>query len=86
MATTSVPEALAALVEYDPGADLGENEVTMSRAVSVSRTGEVTQAVRDTVVDVGQIRKGDWIVGERGDHRDDVFTLRRGVRVARQAG
>ena len=65
VATTSVPEALAALVEYDPNAELSENESTMTRALTRVRTGEVTQAVRDTVVDVGQIRKGDWIALSR---------------------
>ena len=53
VATTSVPEALAALVEYDPNAELDENEATMTSARERVRTGEVTQAVRDTVVDVG---------------------------------
>jgi len=61
VATTSVPEALAALVEYDPNAELDENEATMTRARERVRTGEVTQAVRDTVADVGAITKGDWI-------------------------
>ena len=37
----------------------------MSSARERVRTGEVTQAVRDTVVDVGQIRKGDWIALSR---------------------
>jgi hypothetical protein len=65
VATTSVPEALAALVEYDPNAELEENQSTMSSARERVRTGEVTQAIRDTVVDVGQIRKGDWIALSR---------------------
>jgi fatty acid kinase len=59
--TTSVPEALAALVEYDPNADLAGNEATMSQARERVRTGEVTQAVRDSTGDAGAIRKGDWI-------------------------
>jgi DAK2 domain fusion protein YloV len=59
--TNSVPEALAALVEYDPNADLDDNETAMSEARERVRTGEVTQAVRDTVADSGAIRKGDWI-------------------------
>jgi len=61
IATTSVPEALAALVEYDPNAGLAENEATMSSARERVRTGEVTQAVRDSVVEVGAIAKGDWL-------------------------
>jgi len=63
--TVSVPEALAALVEYDPNADLDENAATMSSARARVRTGEVTQAVRDTVVDSGKIREGDWIALSR---------------------
>jgi DAK2 domain fusion protein YloV len=59
--TTSVPEALAALVEYDPNADLADNEATMSQARERVRTGEVTQAVRDSTGEAGAIRKGDWI-------------------------
>jgi hypothetical protein len=65
VATTSVPEALAALVEYDPNADLDENEATMTSARERVRTGEVTQAVRDTTVEVGAIRKGDWLALSR---------------------
>jgi fatty acid kinase len=59
--TNSVPEALAALVEYDPNADLDDNASTMSAACERVRTGEVTQAVRDTVADGGAIKKGDWL-------------------------
>ncbi len=59
--TTSVPEALAVLVEYDPNADLAENETTMAAARARVRTGEVTQAVRDSVVDGGEVHAGDWI-------------------------
>jgi uncharacterized protein len=65
VATTSVPEALAALVEYDPNAELEENEATMSSAREHVRTGEVTQAVRDSVADVGKVREGDWIALSR---------------------
>jgi DAK2 domain fusion protein YloV len=65
VATTSVPEALAALVEYDPNAELEENEASMSSAREHVRTGEVTQAVRDSMADVGKVREGDWIALSR---------------------
>jgi DAK2 domain fusion protein YloV len=65
VATTSVPEALAALVEYDPSAELDENEATMNSARERVRTGEVTQAVRDAVADGNQVREGDWIALSR---------------------
>jgi dihydroxyacetone kinase-like predicted kinase len=65
VATTSVPEALAALVEYDPSAELEENEATMNSARERVRTGEVTQAVRDAVADGAKVREGDWIALSR---------------------
>jgi len=65
VATTSVPEALAALVEYDPNADLEENEASMSSAREHVRTGEVTQAVRDATADGRKVHEGDWIAVSR---------------------
>jgi DAK2 domain fusion protein YloV len=59
--TVSVPEALAALVDYDPNADLAVNEDVMSAALARVHTGEVTQAVRDAVGECGPISAGDWL-------------------------
>ena len=65
--TCSMPEALAALVSYDPE-DSAENNVrTMSRAAESVVTGEVTKAVRDTSTDAGHVTAGDWIGIVRGD-------------------
>ena len=47
VATTSIVEALAALVGYDPDADLGANVAALTEAAARVRTGEVTRAVRD---------------------------------------
>jgi DAK2 domain fusion protein YloV len=65
--TRSMPEALAALVVYDPEAQADENAVEMSAASASVVTGEITQAIRDTSTDVGNITKGDWIGIVRGD-------------------
>jgi DAK2 domain fusion protein YloV len=65
--TRSVPEALAALVAYDSAAPAGENAVTMADAAASVVTGEVTQAVRDSISAVGPIVEGDWIGLVRGD-------------------
>ena len=43
-----MPEALAALVVYDPEADGDENATEMTEAADTVVTGEITQAVRDT--------------------------------------
>ena len=59
--TTSVMEALTALVEYDPAAPLPANTAAMTEAVARVRAGEVTRAVRDSVAECGPVREGDWI-------------------------
>jgi DAK2 domain fusion protein YloV len=63
--TTSVPEALAALVDYDPSAAVDDNVATMAAVVERVRTGEVTQAVRDSMAECGPIKQGDWIALSR---------------------
>jgi DAK2 domain fusion protein YloV len=65
--TRSMPEALAALVVYDPEADLDTNHTEMADAAESVGAGEVTQAVRDTSSPAGDIRVGDWIGIVRGD-------------------
>ena len=65
--TCSMPEALAALVSYDPEADVDSNCEAMSDAAKSVATGEVTQAVRDTNTDAGEVKNGDWIGLVRGD-------------------
>lgn len=65
--TCSMPEALAALVFYDPEASAEVNIVAMAEAATAVATGEVTRAVRDTNTDAGKVREGDWIALVRGD-------------------
>ena len=65
--TCSMPEALAALVFYDPESTSEANAAAMSDAAAAVATGEVTQAVRDTNSDAGAVRAGDWIGLVRGD-------------------
>ncbi len=65
--TKSMPEALAALVLYDPEADASVNAEEMSESAESVATGEVTQAVRATNSDAGAIAEGDWIGIVRGD-------------------
>lgn len=65
--TCSMPEALAALVSYDPEASAESNARSMTHAAEAVATGEVTQAVRNTQSDAGQVTEGDWIGIVRGD-------------------
>ncbi len=59
--TTSVVEALAALVAYDPDEAIGPNTAALTEAVTRVRAGEVTQAVRDAVAECGPVHEGDWL-------------------------
>lgn len=59
--TRSMPEALAALVVYDPEGTVDANTREMVAAVGHVRTGEVTQAVRDATIDGVSVREGDWL-------------------------
>jgi dihydroxyacetone kinase-like predicted kinase len=65
--TRTMPEALAALIVYDPEASAADNAAEMTEAIESVETGEVTQAVRDTNSDAGPIATGDWIGIVRGD-------------------
>jgi dihydroxyacetone kinase-like predicted kinase len=65
--THAVPEALAALVDYDPNATCDENSEAMRAALERVRTGEVTQAVRDASLEGQQVHEGDWIALARGN-------------------
>ncbi len=65
--TKSVVEALAALVAYDPHAEVDVNSAAMADAADSVAAGEVTQAVRDSVGECGDIKAGDWIaIGPSG--------------------
>jgi hypothetical protein len=82
IATHSIPEALAALVEYDPNAAYDANARAMDAAIERVRTGEVTQAVRDASIDGERVHAGDWIaltrdglVAATGSPADAVCTL-----------
>ncbi len=57
----SVTQGLAALLAYDPQATAEANSGAMAEASAAVVTGEVTRAVRDTTVEVGEVRTGDFI-------------------------
>ncbi len=65
--TRTMPEALAALIVYDPEASADENASEMRDAAESVVTGEITQAIRDTNSDAGPITTGDWIGIVKGE-------------------
>ena len=79
--TRSMPEALAALVLYDPEASADVNAAEMTEAADSVAAGEITQAVRDTTSGAGAISTGDWIGIVRGD---GIVAVAGSVRTAAQ--
>ena len=59
--TTGITEGFAALMEYDPQADVDTNANTMAEAAARIASGEVTRAVRDANSAAGPVSEGDYI-------------------------
>ncbi len=57
--TKTVPQGIAAMVAYVPEQSIEEMEETMSDAISYVSSGQVTYAVRDTVINGMEIHTGD---------------------------
>lgn len=59
--TTTIPQGIAAALIFNPDLTIEENLDNMNKAISTTKTGEVTRAVRDANLFVGKIKKGDYI-------------------------
>ena len=78
--TKNVSQAFAALVAFDGDADITENEANMMEALSTVKSGQVTYAVRDTVINDVEVKEGN-IIGiaegkllSAGDKVDEITT------------
>lgn len=65
--TKDIPQGLAAVLNFNPEASLSENLENMTAAFSGVDAGQVTYAVRDTVIDRFEIKKGDIIGLDKGN-------------------
>lgn len=59
--TKNVAQAFATLVTFDADADVSENEANMIEALSTVKSGQVTYAVRDTVINDVEVKEGNII-------------------------
>ncbi|MEJ8544458.1 DAK2 domain-containing protein [Brevibacillus borstelensis] len=57
----SIPQGMAALIAFNAGASLEENQRAMASSIEQVKTGMVTHAVRDTKMGDVEIRQGDFI-------------------------
>ncbi len=65
--TKTIPQGITALINYIPEQTPEENESRMLQEIANVKTGQVTYAVRDTVVDDKDIKEGDYMgIGDSG--------------------
>ena len=78
--TKNVSQAFATLVTFDADSSIEENEASMMEALSSVKSGQVTYAVRDTVINDVEVKEGN-IIGiaegkllSAGDKVDEITT------------
>lgn len=59
--TKNVAQAFATLVTFDADVDVSDNEANMMEALSSVKSGQVTYAVRDTVINDVEVKEGNII-------------------------
>lgn len=65
--TKTIPQGITALINFIPEQSAKENEARMNEEIANVKTGQVTYAVRDTVIDDKEIHEGDYMgIGDAG--------------------
>ena len=63
----TVPQGITAIINYVPDMDPEDNAATMECEIKNVLTGQVTYAVRDTMIDDKEIKQGDYMgIGDSG--------------------
>ncbi len=73
--TKNIPAGISAVLSYNPDSGMEENSYNMEEAAKKTKNGEITQAVRNANLMVGEIKKGEYIGLSDGKVRvisDDV--------------
>lgn len=76
--TKTIPQGISAMINFIPEQSPEENKDNMLEAIAAVKTGQVTYAVRDTIIDDKEIKEGDYMgIGDSsilsvGADREDV--------------
>lgn len=63
----TVPQGISALISFTNDLSPEENKAAMTEGISLIKSGEVTYAVRDTIIGDKKIKKGDFMgIGDEG--------------------
>lgn len=65
--TKTIPQGITAVINYVPEMSVDDNEAAMLAEIGNVKTGQVTYAVRDTMIDDKEIKKDDFMgIGDSG--------------------
>lgn len=65
--TKTIPQGISAMINYVSDMTIDENEMTMMEEIKNVKTGQVTYAVRDTMIENKEIKQGDYMgIGDKG--------------------
>jgi len=65
--TKTIPQGITAIINYVSEVSVDDNEENMMNAIGSVKTGQVTYAVRDTMIDDKEIHEGDYMgIGDKG--------------------
>ena len=65
--TKTIPQGITAVINFVPELSADDNEAAMLEEIKNVKTGQVTYAVRDTVIDEKEIKKDDYMgIGDSG--------------------
>lgn len=65
--TKTIPQGISAVINFVPEASVEDNEAAMMDAIGNVKTGQVTYAVRDTMIDDMEIKQDDYMgIGDKG--------------------
>ena len=59
--TKTIPQGISAMIAYNPGADIEAVLEDMNEVIKEVKTGQITHAVRDTMVDGKEIKQGNFL-------------------------
>lgn len=64
--TKTIPQGITALINYIPDSTPEDNAARMEEEIALVKTGQVTYAVRDTVIDDKEIKQDDYMgIGDK---------------------
>ncbi|MCR5451160.1 MAG: DAK2 domain-containing protein [Lachnospiraceae bacterium] len=65
--TKTLPQGVTALINFIADQSVSENEERMTEEIKNVKSGEITYAVRDTIIDDKEIKEGDYMgIGDSG--------------------